>query len=153
MSENDYELFCRYAAPMAERYELHDWQWQLIRDLFPPPKATGRKRRYPRQMLNAILWILCSGASWRDLPERYGPWQSAYHWYRIWTNDGTFDRILGRLQVRLNAEGLLDPDTWLVDSTNVRASRAAAGAKKGVVRLWAGPAAVSPRRCTWCATV
>jgi transposase len=88
-------------------------------------------------MLDAIFWILCSGACWRDLPERYGPWQSAYHWYRIWTNDGTFDRILGRLQARLNAEGLLDLDlldldTWFVDSTNVRASRAAAGAKKGL---------------------
>jgi transposase len=120
---------------MVGRYELHEWQWQLIHDLFPPPKATGRKRRDPRQMLNAIFWILCSGASWRDLPERYGPWQSAYHWYRIWTNDGTFDRILERLQIRLNAEGLMDLDTWFVDSTHVRASRVAAGAKKGVVRL------------------
>jgi transposase len=90
---------------MIKRYELHEWQWQLIRDLFPSPKTTGRKRRDPRHMLNAIFWILCSGASWRDLPERYGPWQSAYHWYRIWTNDGTFDRILERLQVRLKARG------------------------------------------------
>jgi transposase len=40
---------------MVERYELHEWQWQLIRDLFPPPKATGRKRRDPRQMLNAVF--------------------------------------------------------------------------------------------------
>ncbi len=71
MSENAYESFCRYAALMIERYELHEWQWQLIRDLFPSPKATGRKRRDPRQMLNAICWILCSGASWRDLPEHY----------------------------------------------------------------------------------
>ena len=92
-------------------------------------------RRDPRQMLNAVLWILCSGASWRDLPERYDPCQSAYHWYRIWTNNGTFDRILERLQVRLNAEGLMDLDTWFVDPTHVRASRAAAGAKKGAVRL------------------
>jgi len=120
---------------MVGRYELYEWQWQLIRDLFPPPKATGRKRRDPKQMLNAVLWILCSGASWRDLPERYGPWQSAYHWFRTWTNDGTFDRILERLQVRLNAEGLMDLGTWVADSTNVRASRAAAGAKKGNVKL------------------
>ena len=120
---------------MVGRYELHEWQWQLIRDLFPPPKATGRKRRDPRQMLDAIFWILCSGASWRDLPERYGPWQSAYHWYRIWTNDGTLDRILERLQVWLSAKGLLDSNAWFVDSTIVRASRAAAGAKKGAVRL------------------
>jgi hypothetical protein len=47
----------------------------------------------------------------------------AYHRYRIWTIDGTFDRILERLRVRLNAEGLLDLDTWFVDSTTVRASR------------------------------
>ena len=114
---------------MVGRHELHDWQWQLIRDHFPPPKATGRKRRDPRQMLNAVLGILCNGASWRDLPELYGRWQSAYHWYRTWTNDGTFDRILERLQVRLNAEGLMDLGTWFADSTNVMASRA--GAKRG----------------------
>ncbi len=83
LSENDYESFCYHAAPMVGRYELHEWQWQVIRDLFPPPMATGRKRRDPRQMFNAILWILCSGACWRDLLERYGPWQSAYHWYRF----------------------------------------------------------------------
>ena len=66
---------------------------------FPSPKAAGRKQRDPRKMLDAILWILCGGAPWRDLPERYGPWQSTYHRYRVWTNDGTFDRILERLQV------------------------------------------------------
>ncbi len=137
---------------MTGRHELHEWQWQLIRDLFPPPKATGRKRRDPMQMLDAIFWILCTGAPWRDLPERYGPWQSAYHWYRIWTNDGTFDRILERLQVRLNAQGLLDLDTWFVDSTVVRASRAAAGAKKGAAKLWAAPVEASPPNCTWYAT-
>jgi transposase len=76
----------------------------------------------------------------------------AYHRYRIWTIDGTFDRILERLRVRLNAEGLLDLDTWFVDSTHVRASRAAAGAKKGAARLWAAPVAASPRSCTWFAT-
>ena len=86
-------------------------------------------------MLNAVLWILCSGASWRDLPERYGPCQSAYHCYRTWTKDGSIDRILERLQIRLNAEGLMDLGTWFADSTNVRASRAAAGAKKGDVKL------------------
>jgi len=100
LSENGNESFCRYAAPSVGRYELHERRWRLIRDLFPPPKAAGRRRRDPRQMLDAILWILSGGAPWRDLPERYGPWQSAYHRYRIWTNDGTFGRILERLQVR-----------------------------------------------------
>ena len=53
-------------------------------------------------------------------------------WYRTWTNDGTFERILERLQVLLNAEGLMDLGTWFADSTNLRASRAAAGAKRGM---------------------
>jgi len=83
-------------------------------------------------MFNAILSILCSGAPWRDLPRRYGPWRSAHHWYRIWTNDGTFDRILERLQVRLNAEGLLDLDTWFVDSTNVRRPETRRERKRGL---------------------
>ena len=52
--------------------------------------------------------------------------------YRTCSNDGTFDRILQRLQVRLNAEGLMDLGTWFADSTNVRASRPAAGAKRGL---------------------
>ena len=56
------------------------------------------------QMLDAIFWILCSGAPWRNLPERYGPWQIACHWYFLCTNDGTFYRILEHLQIRLNAE-------------------------------------------------
>ena len=64
----------------------------------------------------------------RPLPKRL-------HWYRTWTNDGTFERILERLQVLLNTEGLMDLGTWFADSTNVRASRAAAGAKKGDVKL------------------
>jgi transposase len=60
-------------------------------------------------MLDAIFWILCGGAPWRDLPERYGPWQSAYHWYRTWTNDGTFDRILERF-AELQVEAIVTPD-------------------------------------------
>ena len=116
---------------MARRYELTDQQWRLIEECFPPPNTTGRRRSDPYLMLNAILHILCSGASWRDLPDRYGPWQTAYHWFNSWSKDSTLDRILEKLQVRLNEESLVDLDTWYLDSTHIRASRAAAGAKKG----------------------
>ena len=77
------------------------------------------------------LYRVCSGASWRDLPDRYGPWQTAYHWFNTWSKDSTLDRILEKLQVKLNEEGLVDLNTWYLDSTYIRASRAAAGAKKG----------------------
>jgi transposase len=114
------------------RYELTDDQWELIADLFPE-QTMGRPRRSDRTVLNGILWILCSGAAWRDLPERYGPWKTVYHRFRQWEASGLFDRILERLHVELDEQGLIDCATWMIDSTSVRASRAAAGApvKKG----------------------
>lgn len=125
------------------RYELTDQQWDLIADLFPEQIA-GRPRRSDRQMLNGIFWQLCSGAAWRDLPaighdRRYGPWQTVYSRFRGWEADGMLDRILRRLQVELDERGLIDYATWMVDSTSVRASRAAVGApnietsKKGIL--------------------
>jgi transposase len=109
------------------RYELTDAQWNLIEDLFPE-QTIGRPRLSDRQVLNAILWILCSEAAWRDLPERYGKWQTVDSRFRRWQASGLFDRILRRLQVELDQRDLIDYATWMIDSTSVRASRAAAGA-------------------------
>jgi len=111
------------------RYELTDTQWSLIEDLLPE-QTMGRPRLDDRTLFNGILWILCSGAAWRDLPERYGKWQTVYSRFRRWEAIGLFDRILGRLQIELDEHGLIDYATWMIDSTSVRASRAAAGAPK-----------------------
>ena len=54
------------------RHELSDDQWDLIADLFPPPAKIGRPQRSRRQIVDAILWILATGAPWRDLPEEQG---------------------------------------------------------------------------------
>lgn len=117
---------------MAKRYELPDAAWELIKDLVSPEQKMGRPRSDDRLLLNGIFWILCSGATWRDLPERFGPWSTVYQRFRDWRDDGTFDRVLERLHVRLNQEGLIDLDTWMIDSTAVRATRASSGAgKKG----------------------
>jgi transposase len=116
-----------------KRHELTDEQWELIEPILPKRTATtGRTPRDPRQMLNGILWILRTGAPWRDLPERFGPWQSVYDYYRNWRNYGIFDRVLRALQIRLNREGKIDWDLWCIDGSSVRASRAAAGALKKV---------------------
>ena len=114
------------------RYGLTDAQWDLIEDLFPK-QIMGRPRLDDRKVFNGILWILCSGAAWRDLPERYGKWQTVYSRFRRWEEIGLFDRILDRLQIELDEHGLIDYATWMIDSTSIRASRAAAGAprKKG----------------------
>ncbi len=67
---------------MAGRYELSDQSWEMIKDIVSPPQPMGHPRRDDRQVLNGIFWILCSGAKWRDLPERYGPWKTVYDRFR-----------------------------------------------------------------------
>jgi transposase len=113
------------------RYELLDSQWLVIESLFPK-KSTGRGRpcRSHREILNGILWVLCSGAAWRDLPERYGPWKTVYDRFRRWQQSGLFELILRHLQLKLNEQGLIDWQLWEIDSTMVKAAKAAAGAKK-----------------------
>ncbi|GHF00338.1 hypothetical protein GCM10017786_36450 [Amycolatopsis deserti] len=80
-------------------------------------------------MINAILWKLCTGAPWRDLPERYGPWKTAHERLRLWTADGTWQKILDEVIVKDDAVGDVD---WVisVDSSVVRAHQHAAGARK-----------------------
>ena len=137
------------------RYELADEQWELIADLFPPEQGNGRRWGDHRSMVNAMLWILNAGSPWRDLPERYGPWQTAYNRFNLWRKDGTFDAILERLQMRLDEEGRIDWDLWLVDGTSVRAHAAAAGAgekggrKSRKTTLWAAREAGLGPKSTW----
>ena len=119
---------------MQRRYELSDDEWLLIQDLFPSPKKMGRPPRDDRTLFNGIFWILCSGAAWRDLPERYGPWQTAFDRFGKWKQDGTFDRIVEKLHLKLDEDGLIDYATWMMDATHIRATQAAAGAQKKSVK-------------------
>ena len=74
------------------RHRLTDPQWELVQDLFPPPARTGRPRRDRREILDGILWILRTGAPWRDLPEELGPWATAWDLFDTWNDDGTLER-------------------------------------------------------------
>jgi transposase len=113
------------------RHELSDEQWALVAGLMPRPSATGGGRwRGHRQIVNGLLWKLRTGAQWRDLPARYGPWQTVYDRFSRWRRDGTFDRPPDRLRLHLGAEGRIDLDTWRVDGASIRASRSAAGAPR-----------------------
>lgn len=107
---------------MAKRYELPDEAWELIADSVSPEYKMWRPRIDDRLMLTGSFWILCSGDAWRDMPERLGPWSTVYQRFRDWRDDGKFDRALKRLHVRLNQEGLIDLDTWMIDSTAGRAT-------------------------------
>jgi transposase len=115
------------------RYELTDEQWARIADYFPANGRRGGQWKDHRTAVNGILWILCSGAAWRDLPQRYGAFQTTHRRHLRWRRDGTWERILQMLRVRADARGLIDWAQWNADSTSVRATRHAAGAwrKKG----------------------
>ncbi len=114
---------------------LTDEEWDLIKDAFPEPAATGRPRRDPRTIVDAILWILRSGSPWRDLPEEFGPWQTAWGLFDKWNSNGILDTILRRLQAAFVDIGEIDQDLWCIDGTIVRAARCAAGGgKKGIRR-------------------
>lgn len=113
------------------RYEISPQQWEQIKDLFPVKTSKrGRPSRSHHEIFNGILWVLFSGASWRDVPERYGPWKTVYDRFSRWTKDGTIDKVLSHLQMKLDKQGLLDYSKWMVDSTTARAHKSAAGGSK-----------------------
>jgi len=113
------------------RHGLTDEEWALIEDLFPRNgEHAGRPWRDHRRMMDGIFWVLSTGAPWRDLPEEFGPWETVYWRFNTYRRDGTFDRILERLQMKLDEEGKIDWELFCIDGSNVRASRAAAGARK-----------------------
>jgi transposase len=129
-----------------ERRELSDAQWERLRPLLPPQKPrTGRPAKDHRTVLEGILWILRTGAPWRDLPERFGPWRTVYSRFRRWRQAGVWDRVLAALQRRADAHGNLDWTLHFVDSTVVRAHQHAAGAKGGTRerKPWAAAGAAS----------
>ena len=126
------------------RGEVTDAAWSVLEPLLPRNGRRGEQWRDHRQVLNGILWKLRTGAPWRDLPERYGPWRTAYARFARWQRDGTWDRLLAHVQTKSDAVGGV---VWevSVDSTVIRAHQHAAGArKKGAVR--ARPAARPTRR-------
>lgn len=75
---------------------LTDEKWERVRALLPPQKPrVGRPRRDQRVVVDAILWVLNTGSSWRDVPrEKFGAWETVYGRYREWREDGRWQRVL-----------------------------------------------------------
>jgi transposase len=112
------------------RYELSKEQYELIEDLLPMNGNRGGQWKNHRELLNGMFWVLYSGAQWREMPERYGSWKTVYDRFRRWSRDGTIEKMLSRLHLRLDENGYIDMSEAFIDSTIIRASRSAAGAKK-----------------------
>ncbi len=135
------------------RHELTDAEWARIQPHLPPQKA-GARRKDDRLVINAILWKLATGVPWRDLPARYGPWQSIYTRFRRWTQGGVWDRLFAAIQREADAKGQIDWDVHFVDGTVIRAHQHAAGAKGGTQRRrrWGAARVASRPRSTCAAT-
>ena len=116
-------------AAVVRRYELTDAEWKRLSPYFPERKAgdKGRPPKDTRQMLNGIFWIMRSGSAWRDLPERYGPWQTVYKHFVKWEKAGIFEKIFTDLAADADMQDIS------LDSTCIKAHKASVGAKKETI--------------------
>jgi transposase len=115
------------------RLRMNDDEWECVGGAFAPPARTGRPPRDRRTIVDGVMWVLRTGAAWRDLPEEFGPWATVWDLFNQWNADGTLDEILRRLQAAQVAAGAMDEELWCIDGTIVRAARCAAGGgKKGI---------------------
>src|SRR3954447_464874 len=150
---------------MATRQEITDEQWAVLAPLFPSPKGRGRPPMDMRTTVEGIAWRFRTGAPWRDMPDRFGKWNSIYQRFSDWSADGTWARLLATVQGAAAAQGRVQ---WTVpvDSTITRVHQHGAtlardtGGLDRVTRIrvigsaissrlttrLAAPAAVSPAR-------
>ena len=113
------------------RGDLADAQWRRLEPHLPPEKPwTGHPNAPHRRIINGILWILRTGAPWRDLPARYGLVGTVSSRFYRWRASGVWDRILAALQSEAEAAGEIDWDLHYVDATIIRAHQHAAGARR-----------------------
>src|SRR5215212_8023900 len=130
-------------------YELKDAEWVRLSPLLPRRSGGGgRPPKDHRHMINAMLWLARTGAPWRALPDRFGPWQSVAARFYRWSRSGLWQRLLSELQRQADAAGEIDWSLHHVDSTIIRAHQHAAGAKGGsTAKLWAARVAASRPSC------
>src|ERR671932_336943 len=95
---------CARRWGMGRRHELTETEWARLAPLLPPRQA-GKPRKDDRLVINGILWKLATGAPWRDLPERFGPWQRVYTRCRRWRRAGVWDGMLAAVQQQADAAG------------------------------------------------
>jgi transposase len=125
---------------MRGRWELSDAQWELIEPLLRPKRRTdgrGRPWQDTRAVLNGILWVLGTGAQWRELPDKYPPYQTCHRRFQQWVREGKLEGILRVLAEELRVRGKLDLEEAFVDASFT-------GAKKGALR--SGPPSVAKGR-------
>jgi putative transposase len=103
--------------------DLTDRQWRRLEPLIPPAKPGGRPRSADmREVVDAILYVLRNGVMWRALPHDFPPWKTAYHYFRAWRLDGTWEAIQAALreEVRRGDGRNATPSAAVLDSQSVK---------------------------------
>jgi transposase len=110
--------------------DLTDEQWARLAPSIPvPPRrpdGKGRPRVDNRAVLNGILWVLCSGARWKDLPERYPPYQTCHRRFQEWIDQGVFERMAQDLTAVLQEQDQIDLAECFIDGSFVEAKKGVA---------------------------
>ena len=140
--------------------DLTNEQWERVEPLIPPrqwkPGGRGRPPRHPRDVLNGILWVLRTGAPWKDIPDRYPPYQTCHRRFQEWIRQGVFRTMLAALAEDLAKRGGIDLREAFVDGSFAPAKKGAplsarpSGAKAAKSWPWQ-TAAVFLSPCTWTA--
>jgi transposase len=111
------------------RYGLHDDQWDRIKDDLPGSEGyVGGTAKDNRLFVEAILYRFRTGCPWRDLPERFGRWETVHQRFGRWARSGVFQRVFNQLASDA------DNEYMMIDATIVRAHQHSAGARKKTVR-------------------
>ncbi len=102
--------------------DLSDEQWQQIEPLLPPPKRVHRRAADRREVVNAILYLLRTGCSWREMPHDFPPWQTVVRYFYKWQKRGVLAQIHDQLaqQLRASLGRDEDPSAAVLDSQSVK---------------------------------
>ena len=111
---------------MHGRWEVSDEQWALLEPILRSmrrPDGKGRPPKDPRTVLNGVLWILGTGAQWRELPPKYPPYQTCHRRFQYWVRGGVFDHVLEALALDMEERGRIKLTTCFLDGTFASAKK------------------------------